>query len=133
MGSEKNRDKNRERLKSVALAWLPALVYMALIFILSSIPTLASYSKHLPFRDKGAHFLEYAMLGALTTHAAGRTFPELHRGRVFLFGVMLATLFGVSDELHQAFVPGRRADFGDIIADLLGAIVGGLVRLMLRR
>lgn len=133
MGNEKNRDKNRERLKSVALAWLPALVYMALIFILSSIPTLASYSKHLPFRDKGAHFLEYAILGALTTHAAGRTFPELHRGRVFLFGVMLATLFGVSDELHQAFVPGRRADFGDIIADFLGAIVGGLVRLMLRR
>lgn len=124
---------SRERLKSVALAWLPALIYMALIFILSSIPTLASYSRHLPFRDKGVHFLEYAILGALTTHAAGRTFPDRSRGRVFLFGVTLATLFGISDELHQAFVPGRSADFGDIIADFLGATVGGLVRLALRR
>ena len=59
----------RERIKTVILAWLPAILYMALIFALSSIPVLASYSKHLPFRDKGAHFLEYAILGALTTHA----------------------------------------------------------------
>lgn len=124
---------SRERVKAIAVAWLPALIYMVLIFVLSSIPTLASYSKHLPFRDKGAHFLEYAMLGALTTHAAGRSFPNLARGRVLVFGVMLATLFGISDELHQAFVPGRRADFGDIIADFLGATVGGLLRLSLRR
>lgn len=120
-------------VREIALAWLPALVYMAVIFTLSSMPALMPYAKYFPLRDKGIHFVEYAVLGFLTTHAAGRTFPTRARGRVVLFGWMTAVLFGVSDELHQAFVPGRSADVFDLAADSLGAAVGAGVRAAIRR
>jgi VanZ family protein len=119
--------------REIALAWLPALVYMAIIFTLSSMPALMPYAKYFPMRDKGVHFVEYAVLGFLTTHAAGRTFPDRARARVVIFGWMTAVLFGVSDELHQAFVPGRNADFYDLVADSLGALVGAGARSVVRR
>lgn len=67
-----------------------------------------------PGADKVAHALAYAVLGALLAWATGR--PGL--------AVALATLYGVSDELHQAFVPGRTPDVLDLVADLLGATAG---------
>jgi VanZ family protein len=121
------------RARQIALAWLPAVLYMGLIFTLSSMPALMPYAKYFPMRDKGIHFVEYAVLGALTTHAAGRTFPDRSRARVFLFGWMTAVLFGVSDELHQAFVPGRSADVLDLVADAIGAFAGAGVRSVVRR
>jgi VanZ family protein len=121
------------RARELALAWLPAVLYMVLIFTLSSMPALMPYAKYFPMRDKGIHFVEYAVLGFLTTHAAGRTFPDRARARVVIFGWMTAVLFGVSDELHQAFVPGRNADFFDLVADTLGAFVGAGVRGAIRR
>ncbi|NLY93847.1 MAG: VanZ family protein [Myxococcales bacterium] len=119
--------------REVVLAWLPAVLYMALIFTLSSMPALAPYAKYVPLRDKGLHFLEYAVLGFLTTHASGRTFPDRTRARVVIFGWLTAVLFGVSDELHQAFVPGRTAELADLFADAIGAAVGTGIRAFIRR
>ena len=36
----------------------------------------------------------------------------------------LAAVYGVSDELHQSFVPGRTADGADVVADAVGAVLG---------
>lgn len=60
------------------------------------------------------------MLGALLYLATGRAW----------LAVLLASLYGVSDEVHQAFVPGRSADLLDWLADTAGAAVAvSLVRL----
>jgi VanZ family protein len=64
--------------------------------------------------DKVAHAFGYAVLGALLARATGR--PRV--------AIVLATLYGASDEFHQAFVPGRTPDVLDLAADLLGAAVG---------
>jgi VanZ family protein len=111
----------------VLKAWAPALAYMALIFLLSSFRLQAPAIDELPFKDKLVHTIEYAVLGGLCSYASVRTWPLHHGLRTMLVGAFLATAFGVTDELHQSFVPGRNADLMDIVADALGALLGALV------
>lgn len=65
-----------------------------------------------------AHFLVYAVLGALLAWAARRTGTPL--------GIALAAgiAYAASDEWHQSWVPGRSSDVGDWIADALGVGAG---------
>jgi VanZ family protein len=106
-----------------AIAWLPAIAYMALIWTLSSFSTLPSIAD-IPFQDKGAHFIEYAVLGFFYSHAFTSYFPQWPRRRIFFIAVLLATSWGALDECHQAFVPGRDASLLDVCADALGALLG---------
>lgn len=110
-----------------ALHWLPALAYMGLIFALSSIRISAPLIRDVPFQDKGVHFIEYLVLGFLCAYAARRTWLDRAPARTILFGAFLAAAWGFSDELHQAFVPGRSADIVDFVADTLGASAGALL------
>ncbi len=41
-----------------------------------------------------------------------------------ILGIALASLYGISDEIHQIFVPDRVADIYDVIADILGSMIG---------
>ena len=43
---------------------------------------------------------------------------------VLLFSPLLATLYGVSDEFHQSFVPGRESSGWDVLADFVGSSLG---------
>ena len=99
----------------VLTVWLPVVAWAALIFALSSIPDLGTGlgGWDLALR-KLAHAAEYAVLGALLVRATGRG------------GVALAvgTLYAVSDELHQALVPGRMGSPVDVAIDALGVACG---------
>jgi VanZ family protein len=110
----------RERLR----AWRFALLYMALIFVISSFEVQVPGVEELPFRDKAIHFVEYGVLGWLCTGAARRTWPLAAMWRTALFAVFVSALWGLSDEIHQALVPGRSAELADVVADLLGSAVG---------
>lgn len=101
--------------------WLPSLAWAALIFAGSSIP-----GNDLPATGLApvAHFFEYAVLGALVTFALGVDRKHL---AVLLAGIALATLYGVADEFHQSFVPGRTPDPMDVLVDLIGASVGSVI------
>ena len=112
----------RVDLRSPRWLWGPVVLQMALIFAASSIPNL----QHLPggMSDKGGHSIGYAMLAGvlLRALAGGRV-----RGVTWTRGVVaivVATLYGVTDEFHQLFVPGRSADRYDVLADCLGASLG---------
>lgn len=69
--------------------------------------------------DKLIHALAYALMGLL----AWMTFSHQQRtlAIVFCMSVVFCSLYGLSDEWHQSFVPGREASFGDWLADTLGA------------
>jgi VanZ family protein len=103
--------------------WLPVLAWAALIFALSSVPDLGTGlgGWDLLLR-KLAHAGEYAVLGALLLRATGRT------------GVALALgiLYAVSDEVHQAFVPGRAGSPVDVAIDAAGVALGVVVWHVLR-
>ncbi len=112
--------RGRERVR----AWVPVLAYMVVIVALSSVRIDAPSIARLPFKDKLVHFVEYAGLGLLTMRASSRTWPGHPPLRLAAFAVLLTSAFGLSDELHQAFVPGRTADARDLLADVLGAMLG---------
>jgi len=107
----------------VLTVWLPVLVWAAVIFTLSSIPSL---STGLGLWDtilrKGAHITEYAVLGALLYRALGREAPALAAG----------IAYAGTDELHQHFVRGRHGAPVDVAIDAIGVAVGMLVWLRLR-
>ena len=101
---------------------LPALLQAALIFALSSRSGDAYPEVSLPGADKLVHFALYAPLGAALVYAL--------RGH-WRWAGLLAALYGVSDEVHQMFVPLRFADGFDVLADAVGGFVGAW--LMARR
>jgi VanZ family protein len=103
--------------------WVPALAYMALIWVLSSIPRTLPVEL-VRFQDKWIHLVEYAVLSVLYGFALLRTRPAWRRTSVFAFAALLAALWGVTDEIHQNFVPNRSADVLDAAADALGAVAG---------
>jgi len=108
------------RLSQLSL-WLPVIGLAALIFFLSSFEHLPSPPG--PYSDKWEHIAMYGLLSTLIVRAmAGGRWLGV-RTSVFWSAVVLATLYGVSDEVHQSFVPGRTADVADVVADAIGAVV----------
>jgi VanZ family protein len=99
---------------------------MALIFVISSFEVRVPGVEYLPFRDKAIHFVEYGVLGWLCAAAASRTWPSAAASRTAVFAVFVSTLWGLSDEIHQALVPGRSSELADLLADLLGGSAGAL-------
>ena|SRR5436190_6568916 len=101
-----------------ASLWLPPLLYMLLIFYLSSEPApLPELTRRV--WDKALHFPEYLVLAFLLARAfRGEGLAPV---RAALFALLLASAYGASDELHQSFVPERTADIFDWIADTSGA------------
>lgn len=99
--------------------WGPAWAMMALIFAMSSVSRLPAASAILD--DRVWHALTYGTLAAsLLRGVATAAWQGVTVKRV-LVAALLATLYGVTDELHQLFVPGRVADFSDLTADAVGA------------
>ncbi len=110
-------------MKNLLIYWFPILIYCLLIFIQSSYPSIKSVPE-LPYIDKVLHFFAYALLGALFLRALKTTRIKNKLKLVLILSVLLSSLYGISDEIHQYFVPHRDADLMDILADMLGAIMG---------
>ncbi|MGB3050150.1 MAG: VanZ family protein [Polyangiales bacterium] len=99
---------------------------MALIFVISSFEIEIPGIRLIPLRDKGIHLVEYAALGWLCATASRRSWPSASSWRTAAFAVFVSVLWGLSDEIHQAFVPGRSAELSDVVADLFGSIAGAI-------
>ena len=84
----------------------------------------------MPQFDKVLHFLGYALLGALFLRAFHSTSINHRLKLIFLLSVLLSGLYGISDEIHQSFVPYRDADAMDALADFLGGAFGAGVCLL---
>lgn len=74
--------------------------------------------------DKLLHFACFALLGALFLRAFNTTPIKHNLTLVLILSVLLSSLYGISDEIHQHFVPFRTADPMDVLADILGSIAG---------
>lgn len=110
-------------LMRIALAWLPAVAYMALIWWLSSKPIVLPLPE-LPWRDKLAHVVEYGILGFLLSRAVRGSWPSFRPARALVAAALLTSIWGYVDEIHQAFVPGRNSSAWDLLADVVGAVLG---------
>ena len=70
------------------------------------------------------HFTAYALLGALFLRAFNITRIRHHLKLIIILSIILSSLYGISDEIHQSFVPFRTADAMDALADIIGSITG---------
>ena len=99
--------------------WFLPLFYAGMIFFLSS-NTIPVKTPSFVFFDKMVHVLEYGILASLIYIALKST--DSIRYKIIPLAFVLASLYGISDEVHQYFVPGRHADIFDIMANGIGAI-----------
>ncbi len=107
--------------RSRLLLWAGVALYLGTIFLLSSLPSpLPALTSRMS--DKALHAVEYGGLALLLGLALGAS--GLRAGRAAALALLLASLYGASDELHQAFVPHRASDVRDWIADTAGAALG---------
>ncbi len=105
---------------------------MGAIFILSHQPGDSLDLPPLPGIDKLAHFMIYGMLAAATLFAFSAPWKKSNCGRVVFITTAFCLLYGVSDEIHQSFVPGRFPSSFDILADCCGAVLVCLLWLRCR-
>jgi VanZ family protein len=109
--------------KNFIFYWLPLMIYCVLIYIQSDYPApeeLPSFK----FTDKALHFVGYGVMGILFFRAYRTLRIKNHPKMLILLSMVSASLYGISDEIHQHFVPYRNADFFDVIANILGAVCG---------
>lgn len=119
-------EPRRYPIERAAIKWGPAAIWAAVLFLLSSISDRPGIA-WLPIGDKIAHVALYGVLGAALAWSrwSGRGRPS----HALLLG--LGLLYGVSDEWHQSFVPGRTASLADLAADAVGVSLGYVTLLAL--
>ncbi|UCD90337.1 MAG: VanZ family protein [Desulfobacterales bacterium] len=103
--------------------WFPIIVYCLLIFIQSSYPSPDQLSR-VTNLDKLLHVIVYACLGALLLRAFKTIRMQDKPILILALSILLSSLYGISDEIHQHFVPYRHADVVDVLMDIAGSIVG---------
>ena len=103
--------------------WLPIYLYAGLIFIFSS---LSKPPRHPPFLfgDKLFHTVEYIFFGYLAARAFKNSGINTFKINFHIWAVLSGLIYGLSDEFHQLFVPGRQADIWDVGFDVLGTFLG---------
>lgn len=108
----------------ILVSWLAVLGYLALIFGLSSLASLATpgSSGHV---DKLAHLAEYGLLGALVVRAWFRTLPGRPVAWIVLT-ILVGITVGALDELWQG-QHGRDSSVADWVADTVGASLAALI------
>ena len=110
------------RSRAISL-WLPVGAWAAVIFALSSVPSLSSGLGEWDYvLRKCAHMTEYAVLAALLYRAFDRELPAF----------LAAVAYAATDELHQHLVHGRHASVVDVAIDAVGATIGLLAWARLR-
>ena len=103
----------------------PFVVAMC-IFLLSS----QNFKMQLPapgLGDKLIHVAVYALLGWTTARALMANRNLSTTWKWIALAMALSVAFGVTDEVHQMFVPGRFPSVADALANLVGAVIGALI------
>jgi VanZ family protein len=117
-------------LRHVVLKF-PAVAYMAFIFYMSSGPVESQALQSFP--DYVLHAGGYSLLYVLVYIACHGSFrPNPGRGG-YVLPLVITALYGLSDEIHQSFVPSRDAAIHDFVADLGGGCVGIVISLAIQR
>lgn len=109
------------------------LVVMGTIFYLSHQPGTNLYLPPIIGIDKIMHIFAYGVLAATVIYVIPKSIKKKNPYKVLFLTVSFCLVYGISDEFHQYFIPGRFVSGADVIADVLGAMLVSIVWLKLRR
>lgn len=108
-------------LKKVFNYWFPPVVWALIIFTFSSFSTPSTSIIY--WQDfivkKTAHMLEYGIF-ALLLYRALRAY-EMDETKAVILAILFAGIYGLTDEFHQSFTPGREPRIRDVAFDTIGA------------
>jgi VanZ family protein len=110
-------------VRAIATWWAATAVYAAAIFVMSSTAHPFGVQRLPPGVDKVIHAAVFGGLSVTVWMALRSSAPGVSPIRLSVLALFSATLYGVSDEFHQSFVPGREMDALDVMADGIGACV----------
>lgn len=113
------------------LRWIPVAAYAGFILYLS-VRTFVQPPVSVPHIDKAVHFLLYCGLGFALLWSLRATRLKYHP-RIVAIAAMAALLYGAVTELYQSFLPGRSAQFADLVADGLGGFLGAILAAQVAR
>ena len=144
-----NQQHLQPTIKKLLFRWLPALIVMTVIFVMSNTPGTQVSQNSSPITDplrvvqykttlfsclppirwlKVGHIAGYAVLGL----ALYRGFALSGIGNEF-YPTLVSFGYACSDELHQNFVPGRSGAFSDILLDTAAAFAAVVLYLYLKQ
>jgi len=109
--------------------WTPVVLYAGAIFYLSAQPYP---EKQLPLfllehvSDKVLHAVEYGILALVCYRAFRWGAGPLVARQALALAIVTASVFGITDEVHQFFVPFRESSWQDWLADTIGAVIGAM-------
>ncbi|MBN2251052.1 MAG: VanZ family protein [Candidatus Altiarchaeota archaeon] len=119
---------NDRLAKRPTLAWALVFSYAALIYSVSSMsrppqPMASNDAFACEALATLGHFMEYMVFGFLL-YAAFRSLGGRFDKKAVWLAIIAATIYGLTDEIHQSFVPNRDCSIIDLSADFLGASIG---------
>src|SRR3989344_585787 len=100
-----------------------ALIIAAFIFYMSSQPYDPVPTIGFPLKSTVYHIGIFFLFCFFLTIA-------LSKGKSkdwLFFAIIFSFFYGVTDELHQLFVPGRHAAIGDVLTDSVGIIFASII------
>jgi len=109
--------------------WMPVALYAGAIFFLSS---QSHPEEQLPsfllegVSDKVLHAVEYGILSLLCYRAFSWAAGSAVARQAVVLAIITASVFGLTDEVHQLFVPFRESSWQDWLADTIGAVIGAM-------
>lgn len=116
------------KLPHILTYWLPVLALCIAIYRQSSLPAIITQPLF-PHADKAIHFVIYLLLAFLTARLITAETKMISIHAIRLIAIIFSSGFGLSDEIHQAFVPVRDASPADFAADVTGSIAGAFLYL----
>jgi len=102
-------------------------LYCAAIFLSSADPYPKIPDVYIPMKDKLLHAILFGGLCACVSLGMRRSHNRYSPWEQFLVPIVFAAAYGLSDEIHQIYVPNRIFDLADVAADALGAIAANIV------
>ncbi|HRK60965.1 MAG TPA: VanZ family protein [Candidatus Omnitrophota bacterium] len=105
----------------------PAVMWMMLIFFLSSISGDDLPDIDIPYIHMIAHFVEYVVLGFLLSRSFTHSVGKEKKVFVSVTAFVIAVLFALSDEWHQTFVAGRNGEWMTVGYDAIFSVLGIIV------
>jgi len=113
--------------KSISLLnlWLPVVFWCLLIFYFSSIPNLKTSQN--PLWDEIIRSFMHGVFYAILYFLFFRALNFARKLKNLWLPLILSCLYGLSDEIHQFFVPTRTFQLKDLLVDFTGVTLGGLI------
>ncbi|MBT4361685.1 MAG: VanZ family protein [Candidatus Marinimicrobia bacterium] len=101
----------------------PAVLYVILIFALSSLNQRIVYNYSWGLDDFLLHFTEYHFYGVTLIWAVMRDKPRSELKSSYRLAVSIGALSAISDEFYQSFIPSRYSTLDDVVADVFGVLL----------